>query len=223
MALKENSIRKEQADQNRQTLIDATLDCIAEIGIAQTSVSEIIKRASLSRGMIQLHFGSKENLFVVAVKQWGGAYYDNLDEFLGCAGNTPQERLSALVNSDLDEKVLNKRSINVWYAFRGEARERELIANYSDTRDERLYNIMYRAVREIAEAEGLDDPVQVARDVTRGTLALLEGMWTDFLLHPDSFDRGSARRIVFRVLSSLFPRHFDLFGAVIELTPPGKN
>ena len=55
-------------DQNRQRLIEATLDCIAEIGLVETSVSEIIARAGLSRGMIHLHFGGKDNLVIAAAK-----------------------------------------------------------------------------------------------------------------------------------------------------------
>ncbi len=213
MALKNNSNRKKQADLNRHSLIDATLDSIVEIGIAQTSVSEIIKRAGLSRGMIHLHFGGKEGLFVAAVKQAGETYYNNLNRFLDEAGKPPQERVAAVVNGDLDETVLSNRTVSIWYAFRGAARERKTIAEYSDTRDERLNALLFRAFREIAESEDMGDPATVARDATHGTLALLEGMWTDYLLHPDAFDRAVAKRSVFRFLSALFSAHFDLMGA----------
>ncbi|MCP5085348.1 MAG: TetR family transcriptional regulator [Rhodobacteraceae bacterium] len=213
MALKNNSKRKKQADLNRRALIEATLDSIVEIGIAQTSVSEIIKRAGLSRGMIHLHFGGKDGLFVSAVKRAGETYYNNLNRFLEKAGTPPQARVAAVVNGDLDETVLSNRAVSIWYAFRGEARERKTIAEYSDTRDERLNTLLFRAFREIAETEGLDEPATVARDATHGTLALLEGMWTDFLIHPDSFDRAVAKRIVFRFLAAMFSAHFDLMGA----------
>ncbi len=211
--MKETSKRKKLAEQNRQALIDATLDSIAEIGIARTSVSEIIKRANLSRGMIHLHFCSKDKLFVAAVRETGEDYYEHLETSLSNAGSLAQNRLAAIINCDLDEKVLNKRSINIWYAFRGEARERKAISKYTDTRDRRLNTLIYQAFRELADIEDHDEAALLARDATLGTLALLEGMWTDFLLHPDVFDRKRAKRIIFRFLVALYPGHFDINGA----------
>ncbi len=211
--MKKDSTRKKLADLNRQALIEATLDSISEIGIAQTSVSEITQRANLSRGMIHLHFSSKDNLFIAAAMQTGERYYEHLEKFLANAGTLAQSRLAAIIDCDLDKKVLNRRSINIWYAFRGEAREREAISNYSDTRDQRLNTLIYQAFRELANIEDYDEPAQVARDATYGTLALLEGIWTDFLLHPDAFDRKGAKRVVFRFLTALFPIHFTTNGA----------
>ncbi|MCP4492329.1 MAG: TetR family transcriptional regulator [Gammaproteobacteria bacterium] len=209
----ETSKRKKLAEQNRQTLIDATLDSIAEIGIAGTSVSEIIRRANLSRGMIHLHFGSKDNLLVAAVMRAGEDYYEHLEIFLANAANPAQDRLAAIIDCDLDERVLNKRSVNIWYAFRGEAREGKAISKYTDTRDARLNTLIYQTFRGLTDIKNSDEAAVVARDATLGTLALLEGMWTDFLLHSDVFERERAKRIIFRFLAALYPMHFDIDGA----------
>lgn len=207
--IRKKNLRLERASQNRQALIDATLSSIAESGIAQTSVSVIVDRAGLSRGMIHLHFGSKENLLVEAVRYAGETYFGHLTRFLDGAGSRPEDRITALIHCDLDEAVLNRQTINIWYAFRGEARENSPIASLTNTRDERLNTIIFRAFMELATAQGIEDAAQVARDATHGTLALLEGMWTDFLLHPGAFDRAVAKRIVFRFLNALFPGRFQ--------------
>ena len=60
--------RQKLKEQNRVALIEATLDSIAEVGFARTSVSAIIDRANLSRGMIHLHFGGKDALVEAAAK-----------------------------------------------------------------------------------------------------------------------------------------------------------
>jgi len=211
--LTQNTKHQMRTARNRAGLIEATLDCIAEIGLARTSVTEIVNRAGLSRGMIHLHFGGKDNLLVAAAEFAGASYYENLDQLLQSTGPGPQQQLEALILSDLDEKVLNRRSVNIWYALRGEAREHRAVAQYSDTRDNRLRTLAFDAFEQIARAEKITDPDIVARDLTHGTLALLEGMWTDFLLHPDSFSRQTACRIIFRFLAALLPDHFDLDGA----------
>ncbi len=216
MPLTNKGKREELKERSRVALIEATLDSIAEIGFASTSVSEIIARAKLSRGMIHLHFKGKDNLIEAAAEHASNSYFENLDQLLQDAGPSPQERLAAIVRSDLSERVLNAESVKIWYAFRGESRERAAIAKYSDTRDQRLRDTTFRSFLEIAKQSGVSEPDGVARDATHGTLALLEGMWTDYLLHPDSFSRESALRIVFRFLAALFPRHFDLEGSVAQ-------
>lgn len=213
--LAKNRENRETKVNNRVVLIEATLDSIADIGFARTSVSEIIARANLSRGMIHLHFNGKDNLVVEAAKYASDAYYDSLDQLLRNAGPSPQERLEMILRSDLSEEVLNRKSVNLWYAFRGEARERAAIAAYSDTRDAGLYNLAYTAFLEIAIEAKSPEPKTVAKDATHGILAFLEGMWTDYLLHPDSFSRNTALRIIFRFLSAMFPRYFNLDGSVV--------
>ncbi|WP_291729678.1 TetR family transcriptional regulator C-terminal domain-containing protein [Leisingera sp. F5] len=209
--------RDQNREQNRRALIEAVLDSVAEKGISETSVSEIIQRAGLSRGMIHLHFGGKDNLVHAAVQHSSEDYYDGLDALLQTAGSSPQEQIEMIVRGDLSERVLNRRNVSIWYAFRGEARNRKAIAEYSDTRDERLRGMIHNAFTRIVCESDTPAPSEAARDATHGTLALLEGMWTDFLLHPDRFDREEASRIIFRFLAAMFPAHFSLKGAVRPL------
>ncbi len=206
--------RQRTRERNRLILIDAVLDSIAENGVSETSVSGIVERAGLSRGMIHLHFGGKDNLVDEAARRSSETYYDQLDAAIESAGGTGQERIEMIIRHDLSEQVLNPKSIGIWYAFRGEARNRSVVAKYSDTRDAKLKEMIREAFMETAERAGCKDSLTMARDATHGLLAMLEGMWTDYLLHSDEFDRQEAARIVFRFLSALFPKHFDLRGAI---------
>ena len=208
-----NGRREEGKARNRQALIEATLASIAEVGIVETSVTQIIERANLSRGMIHLHFGSKDNLLLAAAKHANEQYYEELDRQLIGMGTAPQQRIGAIVKADLGEALLNKTSANVWFAFRGEAREQQALARYVGTRDQRLKELVLGAFTQIASGVDQRDPDTLARDATHGLLALLEGMWMDYLLYPDSFNRDTAERIVVRFLTGLFPDHFDLDGA----------
>lgn len=202
-------------ERNRMALIDAALDCVADLGMTNTSVSAITERSGLSRGMIHLHFNGKAKLMDAAISHANDLYYEALDRLLEQAGPdaSPQARIEAIIRSDLSPDVLHTRNVRIWYAFRGEARNHETIRSYSDTRHERLRNMTFQSFLTLSRAAGMDNPAELARDVTHGTLAFMEGMWTDFLLHPDSFDRAQACRIIFRFLAALYPRHFDLSGA----------
>lgn len=206
--------RSQLRERNREALVEATLDCVAELGIARSSVSEIIARAGLSRGMIHLHFETKDNLLKAAMERANEVYYGQLEALLCRAGSSPPETIDAVVRSDLSEEVLNRRYISIWYAFRGEAREREMFRRLSDTRDERMRTLIYDAFLPMLRAQGTPDAELVARDATDGLIALLEGMWNDFLLHPDEFDRDQACRVAFRFIAALLPAHFTAAGAV---------
>ena len=53
---------RKRREQIRLRLIEATIRSIVEIGLPDTTVSSIMERAGLSRGMLHLHFGSKDEL-----------------------------------------------------------------------------------------------------------------------------------------------------------------
>lgn len=195
---------------SRSILIEATLDAIAEVGLSRTSIHEIVSRARLSRGMVNLYFDSKDALLVAAAKQSYESYYDTLQNRLQTAIDQPQQVIRAVVLNDLDADTLNGRTVKIWFAFRSTAHAHADIARYSDTRDGKLRGMILTAFLEIARQEGSCDVEQIAHDATHGLLALLEGMWTDYLLHIDVFDRETAARTVFRFLSALFPEHFCL-------------
>ena len=207
-------VKPKKKDRNRQLLIDATLDCIAEIGLIQTSVSEIITRAGLSRGMIHLHFSGKDNLVIEAARHASDHYYDVLHENIAGLENNSRKLLEAVIKSDLSSRVLNERDASIWHEFRGAARTNRQIAEFSDTRDQRLRDLLESPILEICRLEGMQDPAIATPDYTTGIIALVEGLWTDFLLHPDEFDRADAERVAFRFLSRIWPENFDIDGAV---------
>lgn len=200
-------------NQNRAALIEATLDSICEHGISGTSVSTIVQGANLSRGMIHLHFGGKDKLLEEAARSASEGYFKGLDTRISDAAPGSSHMIAAVIHNDLSEDIMNERSVQVLYAFRGEARRHGGFRHYSDTRDDNLRVLLFRAFSDIVATTDIADPQIVARDATHGTMALLEGMWADYLHHPQSFNRTSAKRIVFRFLQSLFPTSFTLNGA----------
>ncbi len=78
---------------------------------------------------------------------------------------------------------------------------------HCDTRDDALRQMIFDAY--VALAEQSEEPEALARDAMHGTIALLEGMWTDYFLHSDQFNRNTAKRIILRFVSALFPHAFE--------------
>jgi len=60
--------QQERSSRTRALLLDATIDCLVELGYAHTTVAEICQRAGLSRGAQQHHFTTKAELMTSALE-----------------------------------------------------------------------------------------------------------------------------------------------------------
>ncbi|ALG12750.1 TetR/AcrR family transcriptional regulator [Kibdelosporangium phytohabitans] len=60
--------QQERRERTRAALLDATVDCLVDLGYSGTTVHEICRRAGLSRGAQQHHFTTKAELMVAAVE-----------------------------------------------------------------------------------------------------------------------------------------------------------
>jgi TetR/AcrR family transcriptional repressor of bet genes len=188
---------------NRQLLLEATFDVVAEYGVAGVSFTRVLERVGLSRGMINLHFESKEQLLLAAAKLMAENYYVHLQDFTRDIADDPESQLIALLAADFDNAILNRREIGVWFAFRGEARYNALFKPYSNTRDQHLmhlYDDIFVRLLESAKDSSIKP-----RDLTVGLLALTEGLWSDYFMHGDNFNRNQARRIIYLYLSKMLP------------------
>ncbi len=204
--------RIESKARNRQILIDATFDVVAEYGVAGVSFTRVLEKAKLSRGMINLHFASKDQLLLEAARMMAEKYHAHLQSFVSNAEEDPESQLIALLEADFDNAILNPREIGVWFAFRGEARYNEKFKPYSNTRDQHLLQ-QYDGIFEQLLAKG-NDPSIGSRDLTSGLLALTEGFWSDYFMHGGNFDRHQAKRVIYLYLSRMLP-HCERLGVFV--------
>jgi TetR/AcrR family transcriptional regulator, transcriptional repressor of bet genes len=194
--------RDSARDRQRLKMIEATADAILDHGLAGVSVARILDRAGLSRGMINLHFDSKDRLLVETARHFGLVYLAHWDAALAGAGPDPAQRLRALIAADFAPEVLNRRTIAVWFAFRAEATSTPAYMPHVDSRDARVLGTLRAICTALA-----DPPVDPGR-AALAFMAMLEGFWTDFHLHPDRFDRAEAQAVALEMARAFFPRHF---------------
>lgn len=187
-------------------LIEATADAILEHGLPNLSVSRILERAGLSRGMINLHFQSKNNLLVEVVQHFSDDYVAHWQAAMDAAGPHPADRLRALIAADFDPRVLNRRMMAVWMAFRSEAQVSPAYMPFIDSRDARMRDAVTGICAELCREGPYPDIDPNLAAI--GLMALLEGLWNDFHLYPQRFDRDEARAIVLHMVRAFFPRHF---------------
>jgi AcrR family transcriptional regulator len=54
--------QEQKSERARHTICEATVQCLAELGYSETSISRVVARAGVSKGALQHHFPNKEDL-----------------------------------------------------------------------------------------------------------------------------------------------------------------
>lgn len=100
------SLKQDRAGQTRLQLLDATVECLTQVGYARTTTTLVQKRAGVSRGALLYHFPSKAALLVEAVRH-----------LVHLTGQHMKDQVDALPAQDGDriEKVLEL----LWETFSG--------------------------------------------------------------------------------------------------------
>ena len=190
---------------NRQKIIDATVHVIARHGIAETTVARIVETAGVSMGLVNQQFTSKSALFDEVLRELSDNYRRRWQQALAESADSAVDRIISIIRVDLDPEVLNVDTMGVWFSFRTHVRLRPEYADLAGIWDGELTACMIGLFEELNAQCGKDHPVE---SVVRGLVAMQEGLWTEFLLKPDEFDRARALDTILLFLEALYPGRF---------------
>ena len=79
----------------RAQIIDAAIASILEVGFYRSSTNEIARRANVSWGALQYHFGTREALWVAVMKELDRRFVEGI-EHAEIEGDTTEERVASL-------------------------------------------------------------------------------------------------------------------------------
>ena len=199
--------RTESKETRRLQLIQATMRSIASHSLSETTVSTVLNEAGLSRGIINLHFQSKEKLLLETLAYVVDEYKVLWEKALFKAGDTSAEQLESLVRVDFHRSVCDRNKLSVWFAFWSETRSRPTYRKLCAERDREYDAKMLQLCTELIEEgkyTGIDPEMAAS-----GLAALTEGLWLDMLVNPRKMSRKKALKISMAYLSHLFPGHFS--------------
>ncbi len=63
--------QEERSAATRRRLIDAAVECLSDLGYLEATVEVVAERAGVSRGAVQHHFGSRNDLLIAVVHDFG--------------------------------------------------------------------------------------------------------------------------------------------------------
>jgi len=192
----------------RQQLIDSTIDSIALRGFSETTMANVAEGAGLSRGIVNFHFQSKDNLFEETLRYLAEEYRSVWQRALEGAGSDAATRLEALVAAEFHPQVCSRKKIAVWFAFLGEAKSRPTYREICGLRDREHRNVVDGLCAAIERDGGYGQGR--AEQVARSLAAMIDGFWLDQLIVPEVCSRETACETALAFLGLVFPKHFPI-------------
>jgi AcrR family transcriptional regulator len=88
-ATRTHRTQAERSERTREQLLEATIECLLDLGYAGTSMNEICKRAGLSRGAQQHHFATKAELMAHALEYLVGKLSNEMRDAIQALPHDP--------------------------------------------------------------------------------------------------------------------------------------
>lgn len=204
--------RRQRGDASAQRIIDATIEVIADEGLAAVTMQRIAAKVGSSNALVVFHFGSKDNLFR-AVLQFLSDQFDLLwQTMVRTPDKPPEQRLLAAIDCAQHFTREHPKWVSAWVVFGSDRRMLQVDRTVSLPNDMAYKNEARLLVEEVARAGGYPD---VDADALAEILNyLVQGAWYWDNANPDAVRPGSMRKGALMLLSHVFPRHFsaDLSG-----------
>jgi AcrR family transcriptional regulator len=177
--------RLPQQDRSRATrarLLEAAIDCLAELGWQATTVAAVAERAGVSRGAAQHHFRTREDLFTAAVEHVCQVRREQIAHDLG--GRRDTQAVVELIFEMFSGKLF-RAALVLWVAAANEPELRGQVVPL----EARIGREVHRLV---VDALGADERRPGVRETVQATLDLARGLGLANLL---TDDRARRRRI----------------------------
>lgn len=176
--------RVEEETVRRLQLIEATIETIARLGFAQTTIAEIAKRAGVSTGLVAFHFQDKDSLLEATLRHLARDLSRAAAARLRTA-RTPRERVQAVIEAMLGADQFDRRTATVWLAFWGQVPHSSAFSRVQRAYQRRIAANLAHALRPLAGSR--------APGLAEALAALIDGLWLRATLGASEPDSASAR------------------------------
>jgi AcrR family transcriptional regulator len=191
------AFKREEPDARRLSLIAACARVLARDGVAGASVRAIALEAGVSPGLVNHYFPGIDALVAATYAQTGARVDAALAAAVAAAGPDPRARLEAYVIASFQPPIADPDLLATWIAFWSLVRSRPDIA--------RLHDEQYGGFRIQLEALLADCGVADAalRRNAIAITALVDGLWLELCLSPQSLGAVEAAAIARSALAAL--------------------
>lgn len=196
--------RSQQKQITRQKLLDATIDIIAEEGLAGVTMAKVADRTGLSRGICNFHFDTKEHLMLEAFRMLYHEHELAWREALSDLTKSPASRLRTLLETLLFPPIADHKKLAVWMAFWGVAPHRQRYLEICASIDREYEVEVANLLCELSDGEKVIHG-QNLHTIAVTLTCMIDGFWVNYLISPGCFPPEEAINACLAFLCRYFP------------------
>lgn len=193
--------RRLPAAQRRKTITDATMRCLASRGVERTSIRDICAEAGISVGLISYYYDGKEALIADVYEAIANSLQATLQRAVEQTGGDARQRLSAFIRASFLPVNLNTDLMQAWLSFWSMTRRSERIAAVHDRTYGAYLQLLEGLIADTARAS--NKPGMSVRLAAIGLSGLLDGLWVEWCLNPETFTPQEGIRLCETYLDGL--------------------
>ncbi len=193
--------QREVPEVRRKSLIEATMRSIAKHGYAGTTIEKICDEAQVSRGLINHHFGSKEELirqsYKVLCDDWKYHTNDTLD-----TQREPEDELRAVIRISFSPSMFKPEVLGIWLGFWSVIGKSPALKKLNRDVCGQDLAVFQTLFERIAAKRGMDID---CRAHATALLAMMDGLWLQWCLDPKVFTVKQAEAACLDYVARIFP------------------
>lgn len=153
----------------RKAMIDATIVEIGTAGTLDITVSQIARRAGMSSALAHYYFGSKDQIFLAAMRQILEVFRLEVKAQVSLA-TSPSERIRAIINASFASYQFKHEVVAAWLTFYVRALHSTEVRRLLQVYARRLHSNLLFNLRQIFDAP-------TAEKVAQGLAAMIDGFY----------------------------------------------
>ena len=187
-----NKRRVKPEHERREEIINAAYAVIYEVGLSNTTIAQIAKKAQLSTGIVSHYFGDKQGLIHSCMRQMLNVLAKTTASYKAKVMQpSPEHSLKAIIDANFDISQVNNTAMRVWLDFWSASMHLPDLGRLQRINDQRLYsNLKFHFLQLMPKSQ--------ASQAAKGLAALIDGLWLrGSLSGHQAFDRDLARSIAY--------------------------
>ena len=187
--------------QRREEIVNAAFAVIYEVGLSNTTIALIAKKADVSTGIVSHYFGDKQGLMMTCMRELlKRLHQTTLEHKAQVTTQEPEQMIKAIINANFDHSQVNKMIMRVWLDFWSASMHNPELSRLQRINEKRLYsNLKSHFLQVLPKAQ--------ADVAANGLAALIDGLWLrGGLSQNEQFDTQTALKIAYDYLEQQFPR-----------------
>jgi AcrR family transcriptional regulator len=188
----------ERSATTRARLMDATLECLVEVGWAGTSTTEVVRRAGVSRGAQVHHFPTKDDLVLATVEHLMAR---RLDEYREAFRNLPEDSRTPEAGFDLLRAACSGPTWVIWLELAVASRTNTALRERFVEVERRFWDAALRNQQQLFP--DMADDEALARLVLRFAFCFVDGLSVARLVGADETELDAVAD-VFKLVTAPF-------------------